>query len=139
RRSSDLQAPTTDRAFIVWSQTELAAYRITSAVELYGPNGRLVSRFALILPEYGTTNDRSGSCDEWELYEEVSPFGSTLRPVLRASRAICDRRRPVGAIVVRAMLDYRSLPFISNESPYLESLKGDTAARSEGGLDHDLE
>ena len=52
--SSEDAAPTTDRAFIVWSQTELATYRTTSAVELYGPNGRLVSRFALILPEYGT-------------------------------------------------------------------------------------
>src|SRR5262249_15370237 len=113
--SSEDQAPTTDRAFIVWSQTELATYRITSAVELYGPNGRLVSRFALILPEYGTTNDRPGSCDEWDLYEEVSPFGSTLRPVLRASRAICANGRRVGAIVVRAMLDYRSLSFISSE------------------------
>ena len=35
--SSEDAAPTTDRAFIVWSQTELATYRTTSAVELYGP------------------------------------------------------------------------------------------------------
>jgi signal transduction histidine kinase len=137
--SSEDQAPTTDRAFIVWSQTELATYRITSAVELYGPNGRLVSRFALILPEYGSTNERTGSCDEWELYEEVSPFGSTLRPVLRASRAICVNGRRVGAIVVRAMLDYRSLPFIASEGPYLESLSGATPGPSEGGFAHDLE
>ncbi len=52
--SSEDAAPTTDRAFIVWSQTELASSRTTSAVELYGPNGRLVSRFALDLPEYAT-------------------------------------------------------------------------------------
>ena len=137
--SSEDQAPTTDRAFIVWSQTELATYRITSAVELYGPNGRLVSRFALILPEYGTTSDRAGSCDEWDLYEEVSPFGSTLRPVLRASRAICTNGRRVGAIVVRAMLDYRSLPFISSETPYVESLRTDALAPPEGAVAHDLE
>ena len=30
-------------------------YRLTSAVELYGADGRLVSRFALNLPEYATT------------------------------------------------------------------------------------
>ena len=40
--SSEDQAPTTDRAFIVWSGTELATYRTTSAVELYGANGRLI-------------------------------------------------------------------------------------------------
>ena len=137
--SSEDQAPTTDRAFIVWSQTELATFRTTSAVELYGPNGRLVSRFALILPEYGSTNDRAGSCDEWELYEEVSPFGSSLRPVLRASRAICDNGRRVGAIVVRAMLDYRSLPFISSEGPYLESLGVSAPAPSEGSVARNLE
>jgi signal transduction histidine kinase len=137
--SSEDQAPTTDRAFIVWSQTELATYRITSAVELYGPNGRLVSRFALILPEYGTTTDQGGSCDEWDLYEEVSPFGSTLRPVLRASRAICSNGRRVGAIVVRAMLDYRSLPFIASENPYVESANAETSGPPEGGVAHDLE
>ena len=137
--SSEDQAPTTDRAFIVWSQTELATYRITSAVELYGPNGRLVSRFALILPEYGTTSDRTGSCDEWDLYEEVSPFGSTLRPVLRASRAICANGSRVGAIVVRAMLDYRSLPFISSDTPFVESANANTAAPPEAAVAHDLE
>ena len=41
--SSEDRRPPTDRAFIVWSQTELATYRITSAVELYGaerPTGK---------------------------------------------------------------------------------------------------
>ena len=120
--SSEDAAPTTDRAFIVWSQTELARTRTTSAVELYGPNGRLVSRFALDLPEYGAAEYRGGSCTDWELFEEVSPFGSTLRNVLRASRAICVDRRRVGGIVVRARLDYRALPFASTPHPYLESL-----------------
>ena len=120
--SSEDAAPTTDRAFIVWSQTELARTRTTSAVELYGPNGRLVSRFALDLPEYGAAEYRGGSCTDWELFEEVSPFGSTLRNVLRASRAICVDRQRVGGIVVRARLDYRALPFGSTPNPYLESL-----------------
>jgi signal transduction histidine kinase len=124
--SSEDAAPTTDRAFIVWSQTELASSRTTSAVELYGPNGRLVSRFALDLPEYAPTEYRGGSCTDWELYEEVSPYGSTLRNVLRASRAICVDRRRVGGIVVRARLDYRALPFVSSPNPYLESLSQGT-------------
>ncbi len=48
----------------------------------------------LILPEYGTTNDRAGSCDEWELYEEVSPFGSSAPA--RAAREPRDLRRTGG-------------------------------------------
>jgi hypothetical protein len=132
--SDEDAAPTTDRAYLVWAQTELATYRMTSAVELYGPNGRLVSRFALNLPEYTTGTYVATNCDDWELYEEASPLGSSTRYVLRASRAICDGRRRVGAVVVRAMLDYRTLPFISPQSPYLESLaperqREDTAGR----------
>ena len=40
------------RAFAVWSRTDLATYRLTSAVELYGAGRRLVSAFRLSLPEY---------------------------------------------------------------------------------------
>ncbi len=137
--SSEDAAPTTDRAFIVWSQTELARTRTTSAVELYGPNGRLVSRFALDLPEYGAAEYRGGSCTDWELFEEVSPFGSTLRNVLRASRAICVDRRRVGGIVVRARLDYRALPFASTPHPYLESLMPRTPDEPEASVGSDVE
>jgi len=137
--SSEDAAPTTDRAFIVWSQTELASSRTTSAIELYGANGRLVSRFALDLPEYATIEYRGGSCSDWEVYEEVSPFGSTLRNVLRASRAICVNRQRVGGIVVRARLDYRSLPFASSPNPYLESLMPQNAIARENAFGSDVE
>ena len=58
RRIADRRLAATDRtflAFVVWSRTPLAVYRLTSAVELYRADGRLVSRFALNLPEYETT------------------------------------------------------------------------------------
>jgi signal transduction histidine kinase len=136
--SSDDAAPATDRAFLVWSQTELASSQTTSAVELYDRNGRLVSRFALDLPEYAPAEFRGGSCSDWELYEEVSPFGSALRNVLRASRAICVDRRRVGGIVVRARLDYGALPFASSPNPYLESLQG-VRANPEASFGSDVE
>ena len=130
-------APTTDRAFFVWSMTDLATYRLTSAMELYGANGRLVDRFSN-LPEYTTSPYFAASCD-WEKVAEISPFGSAVRQVLRASRGICERGRPIGAIVVRAMLDYRTLPFISSQSPYLESLRPKRETRAEGVFGRDVE
>ncbi len=136
--SSEEAAPTTDRAYIVWAQTELARSRTTSAVELYGPNGRLVSRFALNLPEYTETAVRGGNCAGWELYAETSPIAGTARNILRASRAICENRRRVGAVVVRAMLDYRALPFTPASSPYLAALSGNTET-SETAAGRDVE
>jgi signal transduction histidine kinase len=133
-------ASAADRAFIIWSRTSLAAYRLTSAVELYGPDGSLVSRFALHLPEYeyAAAGSRASSCTWAELFDEVSPFGSSERHVLRTSRGICERGRILGTIVVRVMLDYRTLPFISTQSPYLESLQA-SRTPSEGISGRDVE
>src|SRR5207247_136241 len=52
-------SPTTDRAFLVWSKTDLAIHRLTSAVELYNASGTLISRFALNLPEYATASHQA--------------------------------------------------------------------------------
>ena len=54
--------------------------------------------------------------------------------MLRASRGVCVRGRIVGGIVVRVMLDYRTLPFISSQSAYLESLRPNRQVHAEGRL-----
>jgi signal transduction histidine kinase len=135
----DSATPTTDRAFAVWSRTDLATYRLPSAVELYDATGSLVSRFALNLPETGPLYHAT-SCTSWDFFDEVSPFGSSERHVLRASRGLCDaRRRSLGSIVVRAMFDREALPFISSQSPYLESLQPNRQAAGEALSGRDVE
>ena len=132
--------PTTDRAFVVWSNTDLARYRLTSAIDLYDAEGRLVSPFALHLPEYTAARFRASGCGSWEQpFDEISPFGSSERHVLRTSRGICQNGRLVGSIVVRVMLDYQTLPFISSQSPYLESLRANPQAPPEGVSGRDIE
>ena len=136
-------APTTDRAFLVWSGTELARFRLTSAVELYGATGRLVSRFARNLPdyEYAPAQFVARNCADWDLYEEVSPFGSRERHVLRASRGICNSAKQlVGGVVVRAMFAYRDLPFLSSsETRYADALEPEHSPLDEGAPGRDVE
>jgi signal transduction histidine kinase len=134
----DVTTPTTDRAFVVWSRTDLAVYRLTSSVELFTADGRLVSRFALI-PEYATTRYRATACRWEELVDEVSPFGSSERRVVRTARGICERGRILGGIVVRVMLDPSTLPFMSDQSPYLQSLRLNRLAPPEGVSGRDVE
>src|SRR5262249_53442015 len=136
---ANVETPTTDRAFVVWSQTELAFHRLTSAVELFNAGGQLVSRFALNLPEYATATYRAESCRWNEIVDEVSPLGSSDRHVLRTSRGICEQGRIVGGLVVRAMLDPRTLAFISSQSPYLESLRVSRPSQVEGVFGRDIE
>src|SRR4029079_15950706 len=81
---------------------------------------------------------------DWEWSDDVPPprssrTGANESHVLRASRGICLNGRPVGGIIVRAMLDYRTLPFISSRSPYLESLRPDRAVPAECVAGRDVE
>ena len=131
--------PSTNRAFAVWSRTDLATYRLTSAVELYGADGTLLSPFALSLPEYSTAPYRPAGCTWEQPIDEVSPFGSSERHVLRTGRGVCVRGRIAGGIVVRVMLDYRTLPFISSQSAYLESLRPNRQVTPEGVSGRDVE
>ncbi len=134
----------TDRAFQVWQSTALATYPITSSIELYGPDGKLVSRFAFNLPEDLTAPPTSEerSCD-WDLYEEVAPFFAEERRVLHAGRAFCSsdpRAKPLGSIVVHALPDdYGNLPFISSRNPYVELLLPSDRLQREGLTGRDVE
>ncbi|MDE3156780.1 MAG: HAMP domain-containing protein [Acidobacteriota bacterium] len=134
-----------DSAFLVWSHTDLATHRLTSAIELYGPSGALVSRFALNLPEYAAASQpwHPTRC-QWDLFEEVAPFGSTERRILHAGRALCvpdghGGVRRAGAIVVHVMLDYNTLPFISSHNPYFELLRATPGQPPATNEAHDLE
>jgi signal transduction histidine kinase len=134
----------TDRAFAVWQTTPLASYLITSSVELYGRDGRLVSRFAFNLPEdlSAAPLSQERSC-EWEVYEEVAPFFAEERRVLHAGRAFCPadpKAPPLGSIVVHALPDdYENLPFISSRNPYVEMLLSEGPLRREGIFGPDVE
>ena len=99
---------------------------MTSAVELYNRADPRPSRFALYLPEYtGSSRQPQAvpSC-QWDVFGEPLPIGSQKRLVLHAERGICvgdEPRRSVGTIVVHlAVDDYRTLPFITSQSPYFE-------------------
>ena len=135
----------TESAFWIWSRTDLATHRIASAIELYSADGKLVSRFALYLPEYRLSAQPSieQSCS-WDVYEYVSRFGSEERKLLHAGRAICVPRGSgsvvVGSIVIHAILDYSALPFLSSQNPYYELLRPAEQRRRENvpGGDVDL-
>jgi hypothetical protein len=130
-------SPTSNQAFEVWAKTVLAKSRVPSAIELFNARGRLVSRFSK-LPEYEALPHIAPNC-QWEVVDEPSRFGSSERHVLRASRRVCTANGPAGSIVVRLMHDYRSLPFIASESPYVESLNPERRPLPETATGRDVE
>ncbi len=81
--------PSTDAAFLVWSQTSLATERLTSSVELHDASGAMVSRFAMNLPDFTQPQPWNEPSCEWEELEEVSPLFSEERRLLHAGKALC--------------------------------------------------
>jgi signal transduction histidine kinase len=138
--AADAEGRGTESAFLVWRQTALARERLTSAVELYDATGQR-NRFALNLPEYtGTVQPAPASAGcKWEVFGEAAPFGSEERRLLHAERSICDGGRILGSIVLHIGLDYRTLPFITSQSPYFEVFRMEGGAPAEGTTGSDVE
>ena len=113
----------TEQAFRVWSQTVLARERLTSDLEIYNQEGKLVSRFALNFPEYTTAAqapERLRGC-QWDIFGEAQLFGGAQeRNTLHAQRSICVDGRPIATIVVHVVFDFRTLAFMSSQSAYFD-------------------
>ncbi len=119
------EPPDADRAFFLWSRTELGRQRLTSSVELYDPRGRLLSRFALNLPaEFLSTERPVDAKCKWDVFGEA--VASTDDQVLlHAGRAVClDDGTKVGAILVHVVLDYSTLPFVADQDPAAALARG---------------
>ena len=91
-------------AYAVWSRTSLASARLTSEIELFDADRRLLSRFALNVPEYPYGESApvwtGGGC-AWDVFGEVARSGAVERVMLHAERGICDAAgRLIGAVVV---------------------------------------
>jgi hypothetical protein len=91
-------------------------------------------------PEYTGTAQAplaTSGC-KWDVFAEAMPFGSEERNMLHAERKICasdvdGATEVVGAIVVHVVVDYRTLPFITSQSPYIEVFRPpDSGAPREG-------
>jgi signal transduction histidine kinase len=140
------ERPSTEPAFTLWRETDLNTFRLTSAVEIYGPDGTLASRFALNFPESspGTSHYVGKRCS-WDLSAEAIPVGADERRIVHAESGICvpdpktGAPRLVGSIVLYVMLDYNALPFISSQSPYFEFVRGaQPDENASGGSDVEL-
>ena len=135
-RAARQQPNAASTALQIWSQTDLAAERLASSLELYAGDGAPVSRFALNLPDYvsGSTRWIEPSC-RWEIFEEASPFGSEERRLIHAGRGVCLDASDTptgGSIVITLMLNYDALPFITVRSPYYELVRPPDSLPQEG-------
>ena len=132
-----------DRAFQVWQATALGSSPVTSSIEIYGPDQRLVSRFAFNLSEEPTTDPLPPETQcVWNTYAVHLPFFAEERTIIHAGRALCgaDPDKSLGSIVLHVHPnDYENLEFIASRNPYVELLRAPERARGEDLAERDVE
>lgn len=126
-------------AFRLWTQTDLAVFRLTSAIEIRDAAGALLSRFALNLPSYRQRQASPMADLTWRVAEDAVAFASTTQRVMDASRGIYQSDRLVGTIAVRVAHDYDTLPFISSHNPYFELFRSTAPEPVEAMVMRDIE
>ncbi len=105
-------------AFAVWSSTDLAAFGLSSAVEIQDPAGMVVSRFALNLPSLSGPPRDLPPHDAWRVSSEQLTLASTEKGVLHARRRLARRGQVYGGLHVYVADDYWNLPFLQGRDPY---------------------
>ncbi|HKN46626.1 MAG TPA: HAMP domain-containing protein, partial [Candidatus Polarisedimenticolia bacterium] len=105
-------------AFAVWSHTDLAAFGLSSAVEIQDPSGAVISRFALSLPPRPGPPRALPATDDWEEGTEVMTFASTEHMVRRARRRLAYHGQVHGGIQVDVGDDFWNLRFLRSNDPY---------------------
>jgi hypothetical protein len=143
RRGSSQDAPVRPPS-VHGPQTVLSRDRVTSELELYGPDKTLVSRFSLNVPEFGSLYPTGeavwqGTGCTWANFAEVARSGPDERPMLHAERGVCAPDGTLlGAVVLHLIPDYRALRFASSANPYYEVL-GATDQTRAGSIVPDLQ
>jgi signal transduction histidine kinase len=105
-------------AFAVWSHTDLAAFGLSSAVEVQDPTGAVISRFALSLPSVPGRPRPLPVTDDWEESTEVITVASTEHTVRRARRRLSYHGEVHGGIQVDIGDDFWNLRFLRSNDPY---------------------
>lgn len=111
------ERPAEELAYLAWSRTDLAAFALSSAVELLDPRGGVVSRFSLELPSL-PHSDRRVASEGWQVARDQLTLGSARRSVLHAARHLGYHGQVHGEVHVYVADDYADLPFLPRRSPY---------------------
>jgi signal transduction histidine kinase len=111
-------------AYSLWSQTDLARYGFSSALEVRDASGALVSRFGQNLAWLATPAQSSPRDTAWEIGPERVTVGSATRAVLHARRLVSRGQRVRGSIHLYVADDHWNLPFLTERDPYALVVRG---------------
>jgi len=112
-----------DFAASLWGKTLIAKFNWYSSLELLYPNGTVLSRFSMNIPELFRFDFDLPVQKEWALSRQQIPFMGDEKDFLVGYKDWIDGESHFGRIVVYLLVDYDILPFLYSANPYFEVLR----------------
>jgi len=110
-------------AHTLWRMTLISKFNWYSSLELLDPDGAILSRFSLNVPEYSPISFELPQSPEWTISSNKIPFLGRDKDFLLAYKDFYDEEVHLGRLIIYLSLDYDMLPFLYSANPYFELLR----------------
>jgi signal transduction histidine kinase len=112
-----------DLAQILWEETLIAKFNWYSSLELLNPEGVILSRFSLNVPELFQLEFELPQSKDWAISRHSLWFMGIEKEFLVGYRDWLVEDEPIGRIIIYLSIDYDMLPFLYSANPYFELLR----------------
>jgi signal transduction histidine kinase len=112
-----------DLAGTLWEETLMAKFNWYSSLELLSPDGAILSRFSLNVPELFQIEFDLPENRDWSISRYSLPFMGIEKDFLIGYKDIFSGEDHIGRIIIYLLVDYDTLPFLYSANPYFELLR----------------
>lgn len=107
----------------LWEETLIAKFNWYSSLELISPDGAILSRFSLNVPEQFQVEFDLPQEENWLISRYRLPFMGIEKDFLIGYRDFFVGEDHIGRIMIYLLADYDMLPFLYSANPYFELLR----------------
>jgi len=112
-----------DFAHFLWEETLAAKFNWYSSLEMLNPEGELLSRFSLNVPELYRLDFDPPLSQEWSLLEQNISYMGTEKKFFIGYKDLFEEETHIGRMIIYLSIDYDMLPFLYSANPYFELLR----------------
>ncbi len=112
-----------DLAQTLWEETLIAKFNWYSSLELLSPEGSILSRFSLNVPELFQLDFELPQSRDWVISRHSLFFMGIEKDFLIGYRDWFIEEEYIGRMIIYLSVDYDMLPFLYSANPYFELLR----------------
>jgi signal transduction histidine kinase len=107
----------------LWEETLIAKFNWYSSLELLSPEGVILSRFSLNVPELFQLDFEMPQSEDWIISRHSLLFMGIEKDFLITYRDWFVGEEYIGRMIIYLSVDYDMLPFLYSANPYFELLR----------------